>query len=60
MQFRHAHIFSGQGFSYGSFCVEDGRFAEIPEDAAPERAVDLEGAYVIPGLVDIHSLWSSM
>ena len=60
-----------EGFVRGGLRVADGRIAEvIREDAAsqrnigsqaaaelpaPEEETDLEGMYVIPGLIDIHS-----
>ena len=60
-----------EGFVRGGLRVQDGRIAEvIREDAAsqrnigsqaaaelpaPEEETDLEGMYVIPGLIDIHS-----
>lgn len=55
MLFKNAKIFTAErGFVTGGFRVEDGLFAEIT--AAPEgEGVDLGGAYVLPGLVDIHS-----
>lgn len=40
-------------FHYTGFCVENGRFAAIGDPAGD--AVDLAGAYVLPGLVDIHT-----
>lgn len=51
MRFFHANIFRGTGFSEGAFCVENGRFSGQSE-TGPE--VDLDGAYVLPGLVDLH------
>ena len=42
-------------FRKGAFQVVDGKFGAILPDNAPEDAVDLEGALVIPGLVDIHT-----
>ena len=45
-----------QGFTACGFRVENGRFAEIvsPETREPD-AVNLGGAKVIPGLIDIHT-----
>ena len=54
MLYTNANVFTPSGFIKGGFTVEDGRFAEVFED---DRAggVDLGGAAVIPGLVDIHT-----
>ncbi|MBE6962195.1 MAG: N-acetylglucosamine-6-phosphate deacetylase [Ruminococcaceae bacterium] len=55
MLFKNAYIFTEAGtFRHGSFRVEDGRFAEILSCVPEEAGVDLEGQYVIPGLVDLH------
>lgn len=55
MIFQNAKIFNGAGFSEGSFEVENGRFTAVCDHAGQDKsAVDLGGAYVIPGLVDIH------
>ncbi|MFR0734087.1 MAG: hypothetical protein ACLSHU_07740 [Oscillospiraceae bacterium] len=35
--------------------MENGRFVEILPESVPADAVDLQGAYVIPGLVDVHN-----
>ncbi|MBQ9034036.1 MAG: N-acetylglucosamine-6-phosphate deacetylase [Oscillospiraceae bacterium] len=46
----------GRGFTPGSMRVEDGIITEIlPPDAREEGCIDLGGAHVIPGLVDIHT-----
>lgn len=56
MQFINAKIFTKNfQFEQGSFCVEDGKFTRVMDGAAAADAVDLEGAYVIPGLIDIHN-----
>ena len=55
MLYKNAHIFTENGvFCYGSFRVEDGKFAEILTTVPEEAGVDLQGAWVIPGLVDVH------
>ena len=55
MLFKNAYIFNGDGFTHGSFRVEDGRFTEILSTVPAEDGVDLQGKYVIPGLVDVHN-----
>ena len=42
-------------FRTGAFEVKDGRFGEIFPENIPEDAIDLGGATVIPGLIDVHS-----
>ncbi|MBQ6840147.1 MAG: N-acetylglucosamine-6-phosphate deacetylase [Oscillospiraceae bacterium] len=55
MLYRNGYIFAGDGkFHYGSFSVENGTFSQVLEDMPREDGIDLQGAYVIPGLVDIH------
>lgn len=55
MRYYNALLFLGEkGFVPGGFDVEDGRFAAVFTDAR-EGEVDLCGACVIPGLVDIHT-----
>lgn len=55
MNFKNAWIYTEQfRFARGSFSVENGRFRSVLGDAAPD-AVDLGGAYVIPGLIDVHT-----
>ena len=55
MRYCNALLFLGEkGFVPGGFDVEDGRFAAVFTDER-DGEVDLCGACVIPGLVDIHT-----
>lgn len=52
MRYTNAMIFTPQFvFQRGEFAVEGGRFVPPAQEG---QAVDLQGAYVLPGLVDIH------
>ena len=54
MYYKNARIFASDfQFHMGSFQVEDGRFGAVFTGNVPEDAVDLQGATVIPGLVDV-------
>ena len=56
MFYKNARIFASDfQFHMGAFEVRDGVFGAVLPDAVPEDAVDLQGATVIPGLVDVHS-----
>ncbi len=56
MFYKNARIYCGDfQFHRGAFAVENGRFSAVLPDAVPEDAVDLQGAEVIPGLIDIHT-----
>ena len=56
MFYKNARIFTSDfRFHTGAFEVKDGHFGRILPDTVPEDAVDLGGATVIPGLVDVHS-----
>ena len=54
-------IFRGEhGFVPGSVLIEDGRFGAVRETdrgtaREAQECIDLQGAYVIPGLIDIHT-----
>ena len=55
MIYHNAYVFTiDRRFEYGSFCVREGCFAPV-EDAAEEEKFDLQGGFVIPGLIDIHT-----
>lgn len=56
MYYQNARIFGTDfRFHHGAFQVVDGRFGEVLPDSVPGDAIDLHGATVIPGLIDIHS-----
>ena len=56
MFYKNARIFcSDFQFHTGAFQVENGLFGKVLPECVPEDAVDLQGATVIPGLVEIHS-----
>ena len=56
MFYKNARIFTGDfQFHMGAFEVKDGLFGEILPENVPADAVDLAGATVIPGLVEVHS-----
>ena len=55
MNFKNANIYTAQfRFERGAFSVENGRFCNVLGQEAPD-AIDLGGAYVIPGLIDVHT-----
>ena len=56
MFYCNARIF-GEDFRFhlGAFEVKDGRFGKVLPETVPADAVDLGGATVIPGLIDVHS-----
>ena len=57
MWYKNVRYFAGDdGFVRGSFCVENGRFVHVSRGDVPDdvECMDLKGAYVLPGLVDIH------
>ena len=57
MFYKNARIFGADfQFHHGAFEVTDGKFgAIIASERAPGYAIDLEGATVIPGLIEVHS-----
>ena len=56
MFFKNARIFGSDfKFHMGAFEVVDGKFGAVLPEEVPADAIDLEGATVIPGLIDVHS-----
>ena len=56
MFYKNARIFCNDfSFREGAFEVVDGKFGQILPENVPAEAIDLQGATVIPGLIDVHS-----
>ena len=56
MFYKNARIFCEDfQFRTGAFEVKDGKFGQILAENVPEDAIDLQGATVIPGLIEVHS-----
>ena len=56
MFYKNARIFTSDfQFHTGAFEVVDGRFGAILPEEVPADAIDLDGATVIPGLIEVHS-----
>ena len=54
MNFKNANVYTENfRFVLGGFSVVDGEFRDVLIEK--EDAVDLDGAYVIPGLIDVHN-----
>jgi len=55
MFYKNARIFCPDfQFHLGAFEVKDGVFGAVLPREVPEDAIDLQGATVIPGLIDVH------
>ena len=56
MFYKNARLFTKEfAFQEGAFEVVDGKFGAVLPECVPEDAIDLQGATVIPGLVEVHS-----
>ena len=55
MFYTNARIFVDNEFRTGAFEVVDGKFGAILPENVPADAIDLGGATVIPGLIEVHS-----
>lgn len=55
MIFRNALVYGSDfHFHEGGFSVEDGRFSRVLA-VQKDEGIDLGGAYVVPGLIDVHN-----
>ena len=55
MNFKNAMLYTEDfRFVPGAFSVENGKFVNVLAAPQPD-AIDLQGAYVIPGLIDVHN-----
>lgn len=55
MNFKNAMLYTEEfRFVPGAFSVEDGKFTNVLAEPQAD-AVDLHGAYIIPGLIDVHN-----
>ncbi len=52
---QNATIILSDDILHGWVAVEDGRIVDIGEGRPPERGLDLEGDYLIPGLIELHT-----
>ena len=56
MFYKNARIYGPDfQFHHGAFEVKDGVFGAVLPESVPADAIDLGGATVIPGLIDVHS-----
>lgn len=52
--YKNASVLKGEEFVKNDFCVNNGKFEEYTSEIVGEM-IDLQGKFVIPGLIDIHS-----
>ena len=51
----NAHIWKDGAFADEPLYMENGRIVSPPAENAPAESVDMGGAYLLPGLIDIHT-----
>lgn len=51
----NAHIWKDGAFADEPLYMENGRIVPPPAENAPAESVDMNGAYLLPGLIDIHT-----
>jgi len=52
---QNAKVVLSDDILHGWIAIADGRILDMGEGRAPERGLDLEGDYLIPGLVELHT-----
>ena len=55
MLYKNGNLFIDGAFRRGGFRVEGGRFSGLLTEQTDAEGFDLAGAYVIPGLIDVHN-----
>ena len=55
MNYINALLFTPRGYVRGGFEVVDGKFGAVGPEVRGADGIDLEGAKVLPGLVDLHT-----
>ncbi len=61
MLFKRGRLADGKNVREGDLRVSEGKIAEIGSDLSPragERVYDLEGCYLLPGIIDSHTHFS--
>lgn len=51
----HANLILPDRMAKGHLVIRDGKIAEIGEGAAPPHAIDCEGDFIAPGLIELHT-----
>ncbi len=52
-----AYYYTPEGSQHGDVAIQSGRIVAVESDISPEEGdliIDLEGGYLLPGLVDVH------
>lgn len=53
---KHANLYTNGGFSEGNLLISDGRIEAMGAGvSADSEMIDLDGAYLVPGFLDVHT-----
>lgn len=55
VRFENAQIVLPDAVGHGALTIEAGRITGIDADGAAQTVIDLEGDYLIPGIIDVHT-----